>query len=83
MPDTRLHKKLQPHVGGLVRLVTKDSAVVGLSMGKIGLLLSAGPSDRTVLVDHAVVKLLIDGSVRILFVYPDELELIGAEAGER
>jgi hypothetical protein len=79
MPKRSFHEKLQPHVGGLVRVVNKDSAVDGLSMGKIGLLLSAGPAPRWVVEDVAVVKLLIDGSARIFLVYPHDLEFIGAD----
>jgi hypothetical protein len=79
MSETSLIEQLQPRVGGLVRVVTKNSAVDGLSMGKIGLLLSAEAESLWVVEDVAVVKLLIDGSVRILVVYPHEIELIGAE----
>ncbi len=79
MSELSLHEKLQPHVGGLVRVVTKNSAVDGLSMGKIGLLLSVDPAPRWVVEDVAVVKLLIDGSVRILVVYPHEIEFLGAD----
>jgi hypothetical protein len=48
-------------------------------MGKIGLLLSVDPAPRWVVEDVAVVKLLIDGSVRILVVYPHEIEFLGAD----
>ena len=79
MPETSLHEKLQTQVGGLVRVVTKNSAVDDPALGKIGLLLSADPAPSWVVEDVAVVKLLIDGRVRSLIVYPGELEFLGAD----
>ncbi len=75
MPDDQtFEQRLESHTGGLVRLV--DEAKVDHALrGKIGLALSAmamfsrGP---------VRVELLIDGSVRILLLYPDELEFLGA-----
>lgn len=80
MPDDQtFEQRCQSHVGGLVRVVTKNSAVKGLIMGKIGLLLSAEAESMWVVEDVAVVKLLIDGSVKILVVYPNEIELLGGD----
>jgi hypothetical protein len=77
--DQTFEQQLQPHVGGLVRVSRRASVMWGSRelSSKIGLLMSVTPG----LVDAAAqwVELLIDGSVRSLFLYPDEIELIGAD----
>ena len=75
--EQTLVQKLQPHVGGLVRVRCDDGRASGLN-GKIGLLMSV-TACKAPWLSRAVVELLIDGSVRSLFLYPDELELIGAD----
>jgi hypothetical protein len=77
-PETSFHEQLQSHRGGLFRVVTSDAVVDGLSMGKIGLLLSAEPAQGLV-EDIAKVKLLIDGSVLTLYAVQENLELIGSD----
>ncbi len=70
--DQTFGQKLQPHVGGLVRVCYDDGGTSGFN-GKIGLLMSVAPR----LARSAQIEVLIDGSVKILVVYPNELELIG------
>ena len=76
MPDDQtFEQRLKSHTGGLVRVV--DEAKVDPALrGNIGLLVSA----RLLYSRGPVrVELLIDGSVKKLLLYPDELEFLGAE----
>ncbi len=74
--DQTFEQQLQSHVGGLVRVRYGAWAASSGLNGKIGLLMSVGHlvTDRS-----AQIEVLIDGSVRILVVYTDELELLGAD----
>ena len=81
MSETSFHEKLNSHVGGLVRVRFGAWAASSGLNGKIGLLMSAsegraGAADRGAPMQ---IEVLIDGSVRILLLYPDEIELIGAD----
>ena len=77
MPESSLHEKLQPHVGGVVKVIR--GGLYCEYLGKLGILLEASGGDRAA----AWVNLLIDGKIRLLYVHSGDLELIGAEAGER
>jgi hypothetical protein len=72
--DQTFEQQVQAHVGGLVRVRYDDGGASGLN-GKIGLLMSVA----TARVRSAQIEVLIDGSVKILVVYPNEIELIGAD----
>ena len=76
--DQTFGQQLQSHVGGLVRVCYGAWAASSGLNGKIGLLMSvgAGPPAGP---PTAQIEVLIDGSVRILVVYTNELELIGAD----
>jgi hypothetical protein len=82
MSEPSFHERLQSHRGGLVRVSRRGPVVWGSKKvsSKIGLLMSvtagAGWDGRE---GAQWVELLIDGSVRSLFLYPDEIELIGAD----
>ena len=73
--DQTFEQQLQPQVGGLVRVCYDDGGTSGLN-GKIGLLM--GVSTARV-ARSAQIEVLIDRRVRILVVYSNELELIGAD----
>jgi hypothetical protein len=76
MPGNQtFEQQLKSHVGGLVKVV--DEAKVDPALrGKIGLALSA----RAMYSRGPVrVELLIDGSVRSLLLYSNELEFLGAD----
>ncbi len=80
MSESSLLEQLKSHMGGLVRVRCDDGYANSLN-GKIGLLMSASEAERD---DHYVgepmqIEVLIDGSVRILLLYPHELELLGAD----
>jgi hypothetical protein len=81
MSDSSFHERLQSHRGGLIRVGELDSRLVASAFsGKIGLLMSVNTACAGLTVEGAQwVELLIDGSVRSIFLYPDELELIGAD----
>jgi hypothetical protein len=79
MPETSLHEKLQPHVGRIVKVIC--GGLYCEHVGKLGILLEA--SSAGMLSVGAWVNLLIDGKIRLLYVHSGDLELIGAEAGER
>jgi hypothetical protein len=79
--EQTFEQKLQPHVGGLVRVRYGAAGAIGEDLsGKIGLLMSVvgadGPGDPR---RSAQIEVLIDGSVRSLIVYLHEIELIGAD----
>ncbi len=75
--EISLHEKLQPHVGGLVRM--RNYGASGLN-GKIGLLMSVSEAWRSSRpAAPAQIEVLIDGSIRSLIVYPHEIDLIGAD----
>jgi hypothetical protein len=81
MSETSFHEKLNSHVGGLVRVRCDDGYANSLN-GKIGLLMSASEGRRSAIRDCGApmqIEVLIDGSVRILLLYPQELEFIGAD----
>ncbi len=75
--------QLQSHRGGLVRFVcdfylpVRGGQFQFLS-SKIGILIDA----RAAVVAPAVVSLLIDGSVKEIYVSPGQLELIGGAGDE-
>jgi len=73
--DQTFEQQLQSHVGGLVRVCYDDGGASSLN-GKIGLLMGGVPDGARW---AAQIEVLIDGSVKILVVYPNELELIGAD----
>lgn len=77
MSERDFVNRLREHVGGLVRVRCDDGRASGLN-GKIGLLMSV-TAFKAPWLSRAVIELLIDDSVRILFLYPDEIELIGAD----
>jgi hypothetical protein len=74
--DQTFEQQLQPHVGGLVRVCYGAWAAPRGLNGKIGLLMGVATSGRAL---GAQIELLIDGRVRILLVYPHELELLPAD----
>ncbi len=71
-------QQLQPHVGELVRVRIYGGGVGGLS-GKIGLLMSVSEAWSARSSPTAQIEVFIDGNVRTLYVYPRELELLGAD----
>jgi hypothetical protein len=72
--DQTFEQQLQSHVGGLVR-VRSDGGYANSLNGKIGLLMSVA----TARVRSAQIEVLIDGSVKKLILYPEEIEIIGAD----
>jgi hypothetical protein len=83
-PDTRFLDRLQSHVGGLIRVRVGAWRGSGSTTrefdGKIGLLMSTFPAFGGELsVDAQWVELLIDESIKNIFLYPDEVEFIGAD----
>ena len=74
-------QRLKSHRGGLVRFTgdfyLPDSPPQSLS-SKIGILIDA----KEAVVAPAVVSLLIDGSVKEIYVAPGQLELIGGTGDE-
>jgi len=76
--DQTFEQKLRSHVGGLIRVCYDGWTDHTRLNGKIGLLMSVICARRGVLGD-AQIKLLIDGSVKILVVYPGQIELLGAD----
>ncbi len=79
MPETgSVIERMQSHIGGLVRLTFSRLRSQSSALhGKIGLLVRVdGQSGATL---TAAVGVLIDGRVLTLYVYPHELELIGAD----
>jgi hypothetical protein len=74
--EQTFEQKLQSHMGGLVRVCYGAWADHARLIGKIGLLMSVATT-RTG--RSAQAELLIDGSVKKLILYPDEIELIGAD----
>jgi hypothetical protein len=78
MSESSFHERLQSHRGGLVRVSRRASVMWGSRelSSKIGILVEAG----SVLYDGgAWVDMLIDGKIRPLYVYPGDLEFIGAD----
>ena len=77
--EQTLVQKLQSHMGGLVRVRCDDGYANSLN-GKIGLLMSASEGRAGAgLAAPMQIEVLIDGSVRILLLYPQELELLGSD----
>jgi len=74
--EQTFEQQLQHHAGGLVRVCYGAWADHARLIGKIGLLMSVATT-RTG--RGAQVEVLIDGSVKKLILYPDELELLGAD----
>jgi hypothetical protein len=81
MSESSFLEQLQSHVGGLVRVGELDSRLVASAFsGKIGLLMGVNTAFAITVGDGAQwVELLIDGSVRSFSLYPDHIELIGAD----
>jgi hypothetical protein len=83
MSEYHFHSRLKSHRGGLVRFVgdfylpVQDCQLQSLS-SKIGILIDA----KEAVVAPAVVSLLIDGSVKEIYVAPGLLELIGGAGDE-
>ena len=75
--ELSLLEKLQPHVGGVVKVIR--GGFYCEHVGKLGILLEACSSHGAA----AWVNLLIDGKILLLYVHSGDLELIGAESGER
>ncbi len=73
MSKHSFHEQIQPHVGRIVKVLCLGYS--DLTYGQLGLLVRARGDDAMT----AWVDLLIDGRVRTLYVYPGDLELIGAE----
>jgi hypothetical protein len=83
-PDTSFLERLQSHQGGLVRVrvgAWRGSwATTREFDGKIGLLMSTFPAfGGGISVDAQWVELLIDESIKNIFLYPDEVEFLGAD----
>ncbi len=77
--EQTFEQKLQSHMGGLVRVRNyAGDGASGLN-GKIGLLMSVSEACRSRSARTSQIEVLIDGNVRTLYVYPRELELIGAD----
>jgi hypothetical protein len=72
--DQTFEQQLQPHVGGLVRVLFDDGSASSLN-GKIGLLLGASAWGAK----NALVEVLIEERVRSLLLYSNELEFIGVD----
>ncbi len=78
MSKHSFHEQIQPHVGRIAKVL--DVGCSDLTYGQLGLLVEAG---RVLYDGGAWVNMLIDGKIRLLYVYSGDLEFIGAEAGER
>mgnify|MGYP006966048054 CR=1 FL=1 len=77
--DQTFLQQLNSHVGGLVRVRVsawrEGWAATREFDGKIGLLMSTiGASG-----DAQWIELLIDGRIKNIFLYPDEVEFLGAD----
>ncbi len=72
MPKRSFHERLQPYIGGLVRVsggcYPELADQIGLLIGTENFSFGAQ--------DMVQAKLLIDGSVRALYFYSNELEFI-------
>jgi len=83
-PETGFIERLLSHRGGLVRVrpgAWRDSRATTREFdGKIGLLMGTFPAfGAGISVDAQWVELLIDESIKNIFLYPDELEFLGAD----
>jgi len=78
MPELDFHDRLESHVGGLVRVKSTYSDLIG----KIGLLTAARPASGHPREDAALIDLFIDGRLRSLYVYTFEVEFLDSR-GER
>jgi hypothetical protein len=78
MSELNFHERLQSHRGGLVRVKSTYSDLIG----KIGLLTAARPASIHPREDAALVDLFIDGRLRSLYVYTYEVEFLD-NRGER
>jgi len=83
-PDTSFIERLLSHRGGLVRVrpgAWRDSRTTTREFdGKIGLLMGTFPAfGGGISVDAQWVEMLIDESIKNIFLYPDELEFLGAD----
>jgi hypothetical protein len=74
------HEQIQPHVGRIAKVLCLGYS--DLTYGQLGLLVGTRTS-RQYPGLAAWVDMLIDGKIRLLYVYSGDLEFIGAEAGER
>ena len=79
MSKHSFHEQIQPHVGGVAKVLCSTYSDL---QGQLGLLVGTRPV-RTETGIAARVDMLIDGKIRLLYVHSGDLELIGAEAGER
>jgi hypothetical protein len=80
MSEPSFHEQIQPHVGRIAKVLCLGYS--DLTYGQLGLLVGA----RTARQDPGLaawVDMLIDGKIRLLYVYSGDLEFLGAEAGER
>ncbi len=82
--DQTFEQQLQSHVGGLVQVRVgawrRGWAASREFDGKIGLLMSTFPAfGGGISVDAQWVELLIDESIKNIFLYPDEVEFLGAD----
>jgi hypothetical protein len=78
VPDTSFLERLESHRGGLVRVKSTYSDLIG----KIGLLTAARPASGHPREDAALIDLFIDGRLRSLYVYTFEVEFLDSR-GER
>jgi hypothetical protein len=76
--ERTLVQKLQSHRGSLVQVRADPSGDAIDLNGKIGLLMDMCTTAYRPLGDVRI-ELLIDGRVRRIYVYPHELEFIGAD----
>jgi len=70
--EKTFEQQLQPHVGGVVKVIR--GGIYCEHVGKLGILLEVSSSQRA-----AWVNLLIDGKIRLLYVHSGDLEFIGAD----
>ncbi len=78
MPKRSFYERLQPYIGGIVRVrggYPEIADQIGLLMGTENF--SYGAQDMV------QAKLLIDGSVRALYFYSNELEVISKAKRDR
>jgi hypothetical protein len=84
MSESSFHEQLKSHQGGLIRVRVsawrEGWATTREFDGKIGLLMSTFPAfGGGISVDAQWIELLIDGSIKNIFLYPDEVEFLGAD----
>ena len=79
MSKHSLHEQIQPHVGRIAKVLCLDYS--DLTYGQLGLLVGTRTS-RQYPGLAAWVDMLIDGKIRLLYVYSGDLEFLEAEVGE-